>query len=241
MSNCIICETRLGMLNKPMFGFGKTKNGDRICVSCNQSLAKRNTPFCNSISKYSTEEFLNGINYNRVKEVRQFINSVNPKLLKMPEAFELPYILTDNEKVERIEQGFLSDGASALSNGFIVVTNNRVIVLDVNSSPTSTKMSMEDFPLDKITSISFERGLAKSKVKLVCSGNTTSINILQNGDELSQYIRQRTNQPKQTETETSQTINDPLEQLKKLKDLFDNGIITETEFETKKQELLSKI
>ena len=126
-----------------------------------------------------------------------------------------------------------------MSNGFIVVTDNRVIVLDVNSSPTSTKMSMEDFPFDKITSISFERGIAKSKIKLICSGNMTSINILQGGDELSQYIRERINQPKTI----SQPIqaNDPLEQLKKLKDLFDSGIITETEFETKKQELLSKI
>ena len=106
MSNCIVCEKKLGMLNTPMFGFGKTKNGDRICVSCNQSLAKRSSSFCNNISKYSTEEFLNGINYNRVKEVRQFINSVNPKLLKMPEAFELPYILTDNEKIDKIEQAF---------------------------------------------------------------------------------------------------------------------------------------
>lgn len=241
MSNCIICQTNLGMLNTPMFGTGKTKNGDRVCTNCYQSLAKRNSPFFKA-SKYSTEEFLEGIKYKRVKEIREVINSINPKLLKMPETFELPYILTDNEKVERIEQGFLSDGASTFSNGFIVVTDNRVIVLDVNSRPTSTKMSMEDFPFNKITSISFERGLAKSTIKLVCSGNSTSINILKGGEELSQYIRQKINQPKQaTNPTTSANVTDPLEQLKKLKDLFDSGVITTTEFDAKKQDLLSKI
>lgn len=241
MSNCIICETKLGMMNTPMFGMGKTKNGDRICVSCNQKLAKRSTTFCNSISKYSTEEFLEGIKYKKMKEVQAKLNTINPKLLKMPEAFELPYILTENEIIERVEVGFLSEGASILSSGFIIVTDYRVFVLDVNSSPTSSKMSMEDFPLDKITSISFERGLAKSKIKLVCSGNTTSINIIQGGDELSQYIREKINQPKTVNQPVQANNNNPIEQLKKLKDLFDSGIITETEFETKKQDLLSKI
>lgn len=176
-----------------------------------------------------------------MKEVQAKLNTINPKLLKMPEAFELPYILTENEIIERVEVGFLSEGASILSSGFIIVTDYRVFVLDVNSSPTSSKMSMEDFPLDKITSISFERGLAKSKIKLVCSGNTTSINIIQGGDELSQYIREKINQPKTVNQPVQANNNNPIEQLKKLKDLFDSGIITETEFETKKQDLLSKI
>lgn len=241
MSNCIICDKKLGMLNTPMFGMGKTKNGDRICTNCNQSLAKRNSPFCNNISKYSTDEFLDGIKFKKMKEVQDKLNAINPKLLKMPEAFELPYILTENEVVERVEVGFLSEGASMLSSGFIVVTDSRVFVLDVNSSPTSSKMSMEDFPLDKITSISFERGLGKSKIKLVCSGNNTSINVMQGGEELSQYIRDKIKQPKTINQPVQTIYNDPIEQLKKLKNLFDSGIITADEFETKKTDLLSKI
>ncbi len=241
MSNCIICEAKIGMLNKPMFGFGKTKDGERICTNCNQKLSKRGTEYCNNISKFSTSEFLNGIKFKKMKEVKEKINQINPKLLKMPEAFELPYLLLEDEIIEKIDQGFLSEGASLLSNGFIVVTDKRVIVLDVNSSPTSLKMSMEEFPLDKITSISFERGIAKSKIKIICSGNATSINILKGGDELSTYIRERINKPQEVKNQKINQDIDSIEQIKKLKELFDTGILNETEFEEKKKNLLNKI
>ena len=270
MANCIACEKSLGMLNTPMFSKGQTKDGNTICTSCHMSLAMNNySHISNKVKNYSNEEIIEAIKQikstkeqiktdkkeafdrkveehknklasDNIKlvEIKNTISKLNPSLVNKREVSELPTILMNDEIIEKVNSGILDEGKGASGNGLLIATNFRVIFID---KPTlGFGIKMEDFPYDKISSVSVKTGFLKGVLKIICSGNTAKINLINGAKEFSEFVRQKT----MAKPITHQQINsepDILGQIEKLAELKEKGILTEDEFNAKKATLLEKL
>lgn len=104
-------------------------------------------------------------------------------------------------------------------------------------------LKVEDFPLDKITSIQYETGLLMGKVKIHTSSNVADIeNVEKNSArKFAEFVRVKLSEPK-TNVSTSQ-VNEPnvLDQIEKLAKLKETGILSEEEFSEQKKKLLEKL
>lgn len=250
MANCITCEVELKSLNTPLFG-NKTKDGGRICTKCSRNLGLKGgteiMKLTNKIKRYTTTEFLTELERLQAEkdaqnqplnELKEKIKKLNPSVVNKREVKELPTILMDGEEIEKIDSGMLKNGTGFTGNGLLVATNSRLIFID---KPTiGFGIKMEDFPYDKISSVSVETGFLKGELKLICSGNTATINLVMGAKIFSEFIRQKTSAKQQT---TIQQISEPdiLGQIEKLAELKNKGILSEDEFASKKNELLEKL
>lgn len=270
MANCIACNKSLGMLNTPMFNKGRTKEYGVICTSCHMSLAMNGAPhISNNVKQFSNQDVIDAVqkikankdqvkidkkdafdrkveehknklisNAERLHEIKATISKLNPSVLNKREVAELPTILMDDENIEKLSAGFLDEGKGSTGNGLLIATNYRVIFIDKPMIGIGIKM--EDFPYDKISSVSVETGFLKGVIKIICSGNTAKINLINGAKEFSEFVRQKTmTKPVANQQTTSEP--DILGQIEKLADLKQKGILTEEEFNDKKASLLAKL
>jgi hypothetical protein len=107
---------------------------------------------------------------------------------------------------------------------------------------------LEDFPYDKISSIQTATHVVSGEIRIFASGNKAVIKDVMPKErvpEVADYIRRRTQShqvPSATAAASSDvTRPDPLEQLKKLGELRDAGVLTADEFEAKKAKLLEML
>ena len=167
------------------------------------------------------------------------IRKLNPAVANKREVKELPTILMDGEEIEKIDSGMLKNGTGFTGNGLLVATNTRLIFID---KPTiGFGIKMEDFPYDKISSVSVETGFLKGVLKIICSGNTAKINLVTGAKEFSEFVRQKTISKPIVQQQVVSNEPDILGQIEKLAELKAKGILTEEEFTEKKSVLLSKI
>jgi hypothetical protein len=250
MSNCIVCEVKLGLMNSHIFG-SKTKDGDKICVSCGNALAAKwrksksifkteNGFDVSKISQFSTQEYLEGINYQEIKRNLDHLKTINPKLIK-PEyslIFDLPEFLKPNEIIEKAETNIITNSSvsqSLLNNayGYIVVTNFKILLFNVFGS--------KEFSWNEISSVTFEKAIVKSCLKIYVNLDCTSIYFMTGGEDIAQYIQEKIHKSTPSKHTNDQNDSDPIEQLKKLKELLELGLISEQDFEAKKAEFLNKL
>lgn len=270
MANCIACGKSLGMLNTPMFKKGMTKEYGTICTNCHMSLAMNGAgAMSGNVNQFSNQEVIDAINniksqkeqakadkkeaYDRKVEahknkmisnaqrldaIKQTIGKLNPSVINKREVAELPNILLEDETIEKVQAGYLDEGKGATGNGLLVATNYRLIAID--KSLLGIGIKMEDFPYDKITSVSVETGFLKSVLKIICSGNTAKVNLVAGAKEFSEFVRQKT-LSRQQPAQSGPNNEDILAQIEKLADLRQKGILTDEEFSEKKISLLSKL
>ena len=95
-----------------------------------------------------------------LEEIKQQLSHVSgmENLFGRKEIKELPSILWDDEIVEGMITGTYNNGLGAL-----FVTNKRLIFVDKG---LLFGLKVEDFPLDKITSVQYETGLLLGKITL---------------------------------------------------------------------------
>lgn len=105
-------------------------------------------------------------------------------------------------------------------------------------------LKVEDFPLDKISSIQYETGLLLAKVKIHTSGNVAIIDNVEktSARQFAEFVRNYVSQPKE-QTVVIQNNSEPsiLDQIEKLAILKENGILSEEEFAEHKKKLLEKL
>lgn len=151
--------------------------------------------------------------------------------------------LWEGEEVRWMTTGYYGKG-----NGLIVLTDRRLLfVMDgVMSKQT------EDFPLDKISSVQWNSGLAMGTIIVFASGNKAEIKNVQkdDGKQITDLIRARLSggpdalASPQVATQPAVTVPtavDPIAQLRQLGELRDAGILTEDEFASKKAEILARM
>ncbi len=242
MANCIVCENKLGFTNRPTFGQGKLKDGNEICFPC----FKNNGGTISKFKDMSTEELKNFISSRnqfsensdkRLDEIKRQIQNLKisnvSNFLGRKEINELPKILAESEIVDNIAQGTYSNG-----QGILVSTNRRLVFIDKG---LLYGLKVEDFPLDKITTIQYETGLLLGEIKIHTSGNIAKIDNVEKttARSFAEFVRNKLSQPKETIAQSTQP--NVLDQLEKLAKLKENGIISEEEFIEQKKKLLEKL
>ncbi len=102
-------------------------------------------------------------------------------LLARKEFRELPSVLWDDEDVEDMVIGFY-DRADSVNPadvsggmGVLVRTNRRLVFVDKGMF---YGLKVEDFPLDKISSIQYEIGMLHGKITIFTSGNKAVISCV---------------------------------------------------------------
>ena len=143
--------------------------------------------------------------------------------------------LWEGETVDQMTTGAYGNGT-----GLVVLTDRRLLfVQDGLMSKTS-----EDFPIDKVSSVQWTSGMLMGAIVIFASGNKAEIkNIVKDdGKEIVDKIRHRISSPIPAPAPTGSALaDDPIEQLRKLGELRDAGVVTPEEFEAKKTELLSRL
>ena len=168
-------------------------------------------------------------------------------------------ILDDDEEVHYITRGSTVDveGSSAGSSlfgddrsrksgtsGYVraVITGERVAV----KIPQLTGNDERSIPYESITSVDLDTGLVNKRLSLQTPGQTYHIEAHEPGKNgVRQAVKFIRNKIKESNEETivveDSSEPDPTEQLKNLKELHDEGVLSDEEFEGKKSDLLDKI
>lgn len=142
----------------------------------------------------------------------------------------LEWVLHDDEPVERMATGLYGSGV-----GLLALTDRRLLFFHRGW----LSQTLEDFPLDRITSVLWHVGMVGGTVTIHASGKRAEITKVQKDDgrELTDRLRERLAMPAPVPSAADGII----EQIRRLGELRDAGILTDEEFETKKAELLRRL
>ncbi|MBB1108931.1 PH domain-containing protein [Limosilactobacillus sp. pH52_RY] len=144
--------------------------------------------------------------------------------------------LPDTIDIDGGEKILYAANAFIETNSVLVVcTNKRVIFLDHGLIYGSKST---DIPLDMINSVSYSKGLMLGSIAVTNGVITTQIENMQSysAKKMAETIKQAAADFKQTSAQSSPGSN--LSELRELKKLLDDGIITEEEFAAKKKQIL---
>jgi len=128
----------------------------------------------------------------------------------------------------------IAQGRYEGKQGLLAVTDRRLIFLEQGM----IRRKQQDFPYDRVSSIGSKRGLAFGTLTIHAAGSQATIDQVspkEFADRAAELVRARLGAPARQTTALSE---DPLDQIKKLSELRDAGILTEEEFERKKAQLL---
>jgi hypothetical protein len=146
--------------------------------------------------------------------------------------------LWEDEHVERMTTGAYGSGT-----GLLVVTDRRLLFIKEGAMSKTS----EDFPLEKVSSVQWSSGMVTGTVTIFASGNKAEIKNVNkdDGKAITDLIRNRLSAPKPTDATTSAEVPlapaDIPEQIRKLGELRDAGVLTSEEFDSKKAELLARM
>ena len=153
--------------------------------------------------------------------------------------------------IERILQGEdIVDAVSGAVNGKIFGINsklNGVLVLTSERIVFYYKKSLggyqfEEYPLNKISSISFNKGLITRSIKFHVSNNDLKMGWIprwEKAEDFVKNVKSHMSSPKE-KIPTNESKNlDVADQLKKLADLKEQGILNEDEFSAQKKKILN--
>jgi hypothetical protein len=109
------------------------------------------------------------------KDVVQMIGRLplGGKFVGRREVKELPNILWDDEQVLDLVQGFYNNGT-----GILVSTQKRLLFVDKG---LLGGLKVEDFPLDKISSLQYSVGMLLGEITVFTSGNKAVIKNVDKG------------------------------------------------------------
>lgn len=128
-----------------------------------------------------------------------------------------------------------------LSSVTAVVTDQRILVI----VPQMTGNDQRNIPYDSITGVDMDMGWINKRLTISTHGREYHISGFGTQKKVVKgamdYIRKMQKQdPPRTEQETEE-VEDPLEQIEKMAQLEESGVITEEEFESKKEELMDRV
>lgn len=149
------------------------------------------------------------------------------------EVDELPRILAVDEAIIAYASGRYNGGT-----GLLLATDRRLLFVEKG---ILSGVKTEDFGLDRITSIQCDTGLVSAELKIMASGNIARITWVENSSAriFSEVVRAKLSEHKSSATTTViQQPVDVADQLLKLAQLKEQGILTQEEFDGEKKRLL---
>lgn len=98
---------------------------------------------------------------------------------------------------------------------------------------------------ENISSVDLSSGLVKTKLRIETSSKVYGIGVGKLSDDaaeaMADFIRTKMSQAHNSKATRQSSEEDPIDKLERLRDLKEDGIISETEFNEKKTELLDQI
>ena len=143
--------------------------------------------------------------------------------------------LWHDEQVQEMTTGTYGGG-----QGLVVLSDRRLMFIKEGR----VKRTSEDFPLDKLSSAQWSSGMLTGTIVVFASGNKAEIQNVNktDGKRIVDILRARLSGPSpQTPQPSATGTTDPMEQLRKLAELRDAGVVTPEEFESKKAEILARM
>ena len=166
----------------------------------------------------------------QVKEQIKNLDGIS-KLYGRKEIKQLPAILWEDELIEKLIQGTYNNG-----QGILVATNKRLIFVDKGMF---YGLRVEDFPCDKITSIQYKTGLIFGTITIFASGNKAEINnmVKDQTRNFGDYVRARISGSVDHASMVKPSSDNTIEQLERLAELKNSGILSEQEFTDQKKKI----
>lgn len=159
------------------------------------------------------------------------------KLLSYDEIKQLPNILLEDEKLEKLASGYYKVGF-----GIIAATNQRIIFV---GNSAAYQLIVEDFPYDQINSIQYNigGGIFRGAIEIFACGNWAHIQWVEEdlGKDFAEHARKKINEMKSSPPVTAPAPAPPqdfITQLERLAKLKESGILTEQEFNEEKKKIL---
>lgn len=151
MANCGNCSVELKFANTPLLGGGKLASGETLCLDCFRKLIKLD------MTANSRKLTLDEVKI-KLSNVQQATDRIQDQLQKIgltkssalwgrKEIAELPAIIPEGEYIFGLVQGVYNGG-----QGILVATDRRLLFVDKGMF---YGLKVEDFGLDKVTSIQF--------------------------------------------------------------------------------------
>lgn len=174
---------------------------------------------------------------------------VGGKLRGRREMDELPNILWEDEVLEKLVQGKYNN-----NGGILVATNKRLIFID--KALLGSRLRVEDFPYDKLTSIQYDTGSFFSDASTLEPDRRATITIFASGNKAEikhvhkeqvqgfcDYVRARTSGIAEHASAPQAAASgggapDVVSQLERLARLKEQGMLTDEEFQGEKKKLL---
>lgn len=175
-----------------------------------------------------------------IEEVQAQLRNLDncSKLASFREIRELPNILGEGEKIEKMIQGNYGESSSI---GVLVATNRRLVVVDKG---LIYGVRVEDFSYDRISPMEYRTGLVMGKIIMYAAGNKAEIQYCdkEHVQSFVEHARARTTGVTKSASAPNPQSEPPqpdfISQLERLGKLRDRGVLTEEEFQAQKRRLL---
>ena len=179
----------------------------------------------------------------KIKELDLRLTDLNYKVKnKMPKKYrlykfllELSKNLLKDEEIIFFTEITLSENIN-FSKGFLYITNKRILI--------KTKKYEKNISLEKISSVDSGKIMRNNWLKINDNSTTIQLNNIPKQDinKVKEEINKGTEKHKNISINITQTTEkDISDKIARLKVLFEEGVLTEYEFNMKKLELLDKI
>ncbi|MNL11767.1 hypothetical protein D3C87_1326140 [compost metagenome] len=128
-----------------------------------------------------------------------------------------------------------SMGQDTLRTGVFLATTSRLFFYGKRTFGFDT----ESFPYETISSFEYSKGLMGSTISFFASGNKVKMKWINKGNIEGFISTVQSNLGRKGASSSNNSALDVAEQIKKLADLRDSGVLTEEEFSSKKKQLLN--
>ena len=178
-----------------------------------------------------------------INEAIRYIDSISKGSFgSKREIKELPKVLWEDELPEQIVTGYYND-----KSGLLVATDRRIIFLDKG---LLGQLKVEDFWYDNISSMESTRGIVFGSITVYSSGNKAVIDKVPK-NEVDDFVTAQRNKlatrnrrnasPVSPATPSSSPPQSPLDNLAKLNELYQQGVLTDEEYTKSKERILENL
>ncbi|BDR57442.1 PH domain-containing protein [Xylocopilactobacillus apis] len=238
---CAICNTEIGMMtNKVQI------NGMWVCEShLKQAGFKNANDALKNIDRFSFDELqrallsnvnlkeaIEGDKSSRMDEIKAQFEAAQVSDLfgTKKEVKALPDILQSNEVVKYATSGVIAGGTVLM-----VLTDSRILFVDKG---LVYGFKSTEIPLNMVNSVSYSTGMLLGKISITNGAITTSVDDVSKSSAPIMVDRIKTEMAK-VHQQSHGADKDLVSQLRELKSLVDEGILTEEEFSAKKKQMLN--
>lgn len=192
-----------------------------------------------------------GASKEDIKKALQYMSRKSKEFRTIPNKSEIFEHLDDDEELNlvtkgkklEIVQGEQTESQYAGKGVYTAITDKRVVII---IGQRLTGDDVRTIAYDSIDGVDIDNNLVVDYLRIHSGGRTFKINIYDTNEaqEAIDYIRKKLEAPQEVVTQSeldSQQSNEeaqPSNKLRELKSLHEDGILTDEEFESKKEELL---